>query len=138
MEFILSQEQLIYTVSQLPSLETLILKNCIMKPGQYSFSICLPILSLNCLEIYLDTDLSQIWSIEAFYIKLVTETDCEPRYCFLMVEYSDYRKIIDYTIIDNPSESAFAANIINHEYAAYFLRNKSFYCEEFQSSTKYY
>jgi hypothetical protein len=93
-------------------------------PDQSFFSICLPTLSLDYLEISFTKSFSDSKEEKSYYLKLTTDTNQRPRYCFLTAKYND-EKIVGYSFIVDPTESAFYDSILSQKVATYLIHCKS-------------
>lgn len=130
--------QLLYTLSQLPCLETLSLRNLFIKEDSswnHHFSTYLPHVSLQCLEIEMDIDFKGLVKEKGiYYIKLVTDTESKPRYCFFIAVYTAAQKtFLGYNIIENPTESVYQASILDPRYSTHLI-----YCKFVEKFTLSY
>jgi hypothetical protein len=70
---------------------------------------------------------------KCYHFKLTTETDHNPRYCFLTAKYKE-NKTIGCSLIEDAIESVFQANTLNHNQNATYL----IYCKSVKTFTVKY
>lgn len=80
------------------------------------------------MEILLDLDSTETFSTrKARYIRLITNNYQETRYCFSTIEHN-HSEIIGYTLLENPTESAFKNSISDDDILTFVM-----YCQPVES-----
>lgn len=113
----------------MPCSETLRLSNCFTdkagSEGKFLSSITLLKSSFKYLEIEMDKNLTGLDNHTSFYIKLVTDDSKQARYCFFSALLDKDKKIDEYRLIENPTESEFQGSIFNIQSSTYLIYCKS-------------